>query len=70
MDLYARQRFSFMQIVDEATGLLGAVTYTPALIESFRKGTAEQKAIFSRFNQLASILDQYNNGNMGTPHAP
>jgi hypothetical protein len=52
----------------EATVLLG--TYTPAEIESFRKGTAELKAIFSRFNQLASILDQYNNGNMGMPHAP
>jgi len=53
---------------DTATGLLN--TYTPATILSFKKGTTAQKAIFAQFNSLASILDAYNNGLMGTPHAP
>jgi len=45
-------------------------TYTPAQVMSFKKGTTAQKAIFAQFNSLASILDAYNNGLMGTPHAP
>jgi len=53
---------------DEATELLG--TYTPAQIESFKKGTPAEKLIFARFNYLAGILDDYNKGLMGTPHAP
>lgn len=53
---------------DAATSLLG--TYTPTQIMSFKKGTTEQKAIFAQFNSLAGILDAYNNGLMGTPHAP
>jgi len=53
---------------NEATALLGS--YTPAQIASYKKGTAAQKAIFNQFNQLAGILDAYNNGDMGTPHAP
>jgi uncharacterized repeat protein (TIGR01451 family) len=53
---------------DEATGLLN--DYTPAEVMSFKKGTTAQKAIFAQFNSLAGILDAYNNGLMGTPHAP
>lgn len=53
---------------DEATSLL--TTYTPITIMSFKKGTTALKAIFARFNYLAGILDNYNNGLMGTPHAP
>jgi len=53
---------------DAATGLLNQ--YNPAQVMSFKKGTTEQKAIFAQFNSLAGILDNYNNGLMGTPHAP
>lgn len=52
---------------NQATALLAL--YTPSQIATFKKGDAGQKAIFSQFNQLASILDQYNNGLMGTDHA-
>ena len=53
---------------DEATSLLN--TYTPEIIMGYKKGNPTQKLIFARFNYLASILDNYNNGLMGTPHAP
>ena len=53
---------------DEATSLLG--TYTPEAVIGFKKGTPVQKLIFARFNYLAGILDNYNKGLMGTPHAP
>ena len=53
---------------DTATVLLQ--TYTPAQVMGFKKGTTAEKAIFAQFNSLASILDAYNNGLMGTPHAP
>jgi hypothetical protein len=38
-------------------------------IAGFKKGTPAEKAIFAQFNSLAGILDRYNNGQMGTPHA-
>lgn len=53
---------------DTATGLLSQ--YTPEQVMGFKKGTTAQKAIFAQFNSLASTLDAYNNGLMGTPHAP
>lgn len=52
---------------DEATDLLGA--YTPEQVMNFKKGTKDEKLIFARFKYLARILDDYNNGLMGTPHA-
>jgi len=55
-------------VFDEATSLLNA--YTPAVVMGFKKGNSAQKLIFARFNYLAGILDNYNNGLMGTPHAP
>jgi hypothetical protein len=51
-----------------ATGLLNV--YTPAEVMGFKKGNPAQKLIFAQFNSLAGILDNYNNGLMGTPHAP
>lgn len=41
-------------------------TYTPGQITAAKKGN---KGLWAEFNSLAAILDSYNNGNMGTPHA-
>ena len=63
----AAMRADVQAAYGEATGLLGA--YTPAQVAGFKKGTPGQKLIFARFNELAGILDRYNSGLMGTPHA-
>jgi uncharacterized repeat protein (TIGR01451 family) len=64
----AWMRPDFQTAYSQAEALLG--TYTPSQILSFKTGTTAEKAIFSQFQNLAGILDAYNNGLMGTPHAP
>jgi hypothetical protein len=52
---------------NRATDLL--LNYSPSQVAGFKKGTPFGRGIFNEFNQLASILDDYNKGEMGTPHA-
>jgi hypothetical protein len=51
---------------DQATHLFEV--YTPIVVAMYKKGIPSQRAIVNQFSQLASILDAYNNGLMGTPH--
>jgi hypothetical protein len=65
----AWMRADVLVAFNRATVLLSGLTITPVQFLAYKKGTPEQKATFAEFSQLAGILDAYNNGNMGTPHA-